>query len=188
MGAESTSPCTRVKYLADLLRNKANSQQHPAFLKIRDQKVLRALKKQTVRGLLQNKKVPGTSTTAPPRPSASAGPAEGLLGESPVKCSPTCQKRLEHHRESSRRGGLCERTGPSLYGAAGLSRMIFSKRQRPSGALWRNLLQQQLQSPLRPVSRSYRGVVGMEPKPEAPGRVHILGKPETTSTGECAHS
>ena len=30
MGAESTSPCTRVKHRADLLRNKANSQQHPS--------------------------------------------------------------------------------------------------------------------------------------------------------------
>ena len=28
MGAESTSPCTQVKHLADLLRNKANSQQY----------------------------------------------------------------------------------------------------------------------------------------------------------------
>ena len=34
---------------------------------------------------------------------------------------------------SSWRGGLCERTGPSLYGAAGLSRRIFSKRKRHSG-------------------------------------------------------
>ena len=30
MGAESTSPCTWVKHLLDLLRNKANSQQYPS--------------------------------------------------------------------------------------------------------------------------------------------------------------
>ena len=29
MGAESTSPSTWVKHIADLLRNKANSQQYP---------------------------------------------------------------------------------------------------------------------------------------------------------------
>ena len=31
MGAESTSPCTWVKHLADLLRNRANSQQYPSI-------------------------------------------------------------------------------------------------------------------------------------------------------------
>ena len=36
----------------------------------------------------------------------------------------------------------CVRTGPSLYGAAGLSRRIFPKRKRPLGALWGTLLQQ----------------------------------------------
>ena len=41
----------------------------------------------------------------------------------------------------SRRGGLWERTGPPLYRVAGLSRRIFLKRKRPSGALWGILLQ-----------------------------------------------
>ena len=31
MGAESTSPCTWVKHLANLLRNRANSQQYPSI-------------------------------------------------------------------------------------------------------------------------------------------------------------
>ena len=31
VGAESTSPCTLVKHLADLLRNKVNSQQYPSI-------------------------------------------------------------------------------------------------------------------------------------------------------------
>ena len=52
---------------------------------------------------------------------------------------------------SSWRDGLRERTGPSLYGAAGLSRRIFSKRKRKkkrhSGALLGILLQQQLHPP-----------------------------------------
>ena len=35
--------------------------------------------------------------------------------------------------QSSWRGGLCEKTNPYLYGAAGLSMRIFSKRKTPSG-------------------------------------------------------
>ena len=31
MGADSASPCTRVKHLANLLRNKASSQQHASI-------------------------------------------------------------------------------------------------------------------------------------------------------------
>ena len=168
-------------------------------MKIGDQKVLRTLKKQMVRGLLQDKKVPGTSTgtraTAAPDPRLPARPAAGLLGESLVNGTLPCLTGLELHQEtcffevtgrgtrtkwqthrdcgrrmgkieswavwgpdtgsprSSQRGGLCERTGPSLYGAAGLSRRIFPKRKRPSGALWGTLLQQQLQSPFHPAAR-----------------------------------
>ena len=83
---------------------------------------------------------------------------------------------------SSWRGGLCERVGPSLYGVAGLSRRIFSKRKRHSGAVWGILLEQQLQSPLHPAAwRSRKGVGGIEPKSEAPERVCTLERPETTS-------
>ena len=53
-----------------------------------------------------------------------------------------------HSPLSSSIGGLCERTGLSLYRAAGLSRRIFSKRKRYSWAVWGILLQQLLQSPL----------------------------------------
>ena len=82
---------------------------------------------------------------------------------------------------SSWRGGLCERTGPSLYGVAGLSRKIFSKRKSGEkkktlgGALWGILLQQQLQPLLHPAAwHSRGGVGGIKPKSEASGRVHTM--------------
>ena len=78
MGAELTSPCTWVKHLPTLLRNKANSQEQPSVYEDRDQKVQRTLRKQKVRGLLQDKKVPGTN--AGTRVAAAPGPpVQGLL-------------------------------------------------------------------------------------------------------------
>ena len=73
-------------------------------MKIGDQKVQRTLKKQMVRGLLLDKKVPGTragnKTTAAPGPHPlGLLPATGLLGESRVKGSLPCQTRLEQHPE-----------------------------------------------------------------------------------------
>ena len=60
-----------------------------------------------------------------------------------------------------------------MYGAAGLSRRIFSKRKRHLGAVWGILLQQHLQSPLHWAAQSARrGVGGIKPKYQAPGRVH----------------
>ena len=64
------------------------------FMKIGDQKVQRTLKKQTVRGLLQDKKVPGTSTgtrvAAAPGPPLRGLPPDswertGLMAPSPAK-------------------------------------------------------------------------------------------------------
>ena len=72
LGAESTSPCIRVTHLADLLRNKANSQQYPSVYEDRRLKSIEDTKKQMVGGLLQDKKVPGTSTGT--RASAAPGP------------------------------------------------------------------------------------------------------------------
>ena len=94
MGVESTSPCTRVKHLADLLRNKENSQQYPSVYEDRRPKSIEDTEKTDSKGLLQDNKVPGTSagtrvTTAtgpvPPRP------ATGL----------PCQTRFEQHQERS---------------------------------------------------------------------------------------
>ena len=98
--------------------------------------------------------------------------------------------------------GLCERTGPSLNGAAGLSRRIFSKRKRPWGAVWGILLQQQLQSPLYQAAQlSRRGVGGISPhpkhresatqrdlRPQAPRRMQIKEGSACTHSqeeGEC---
>ena len=72
-------------------------------MKIGDQKVQRTLRKQKVRGLLQDKKVPGTNVgtraaAAPGLPCA--GPATGLLGESQVNGPLPCQTRPEQHCES----------------------------------------------------------------------------------------
>ena len=71
-------------------------------MKIGDQKVQRTLRKQKVRGLLQDKKVPGTNAgtrvaAAPGLPCA--GPATGLLGESLANGSLPCEKPLEQHLE-----------------------------------------------------------------------------------------
>ena len=61
-GSELTSPCTWVKHLPTLLRNKQIAKSSPEFRKTGDQKVQKTLRKQKVRGLLQDKKVPGTNT------------------------------------------------------------------------------------------------------------------------------
>ena len=70
-------------------------------MKIGDQKVYRTLKTQTVRGLLHNNRVPGTSvgtraTTAPGL--ELTGSAARLLEESQVKGSLPCQARFEQHQ------------------------------------------------------------------------------------------
>ena len=45
MGVESTSPCIWVKHLADLLRNKVNSQQYPSFYEYRRPKSIKDTEK-----------------------------------------------------------------------------------------------------------------------------------------------
>ena len=76
MVVESTPRCTWVKHLANLLRNKANSQQYPSVYEDRRLKSIEDTKKQMVGGLLQDKKVPGTSTGT----RAAAAPGPGPLG------------------------------------------------------------------------------------------------------------
>ena len=102
MGAESTSPCTQVKHLANLLRNKVNSQQHPSIYEDRRPKSIEDSEKTDSNGLLQDNKVPGTSTgtrvTVAPG-LAPARAATGLLGESQVNGYLPCQTRLEQHQE-----------------------------------------------------------------------------------------
>ena len=68
--------------------------------------------------------------------------------------------------QPSWRGGLCERTGPSLYrGSSRIEQEDFLNKERPWGSLWGILLQQQLWSPLHlDTWHSHGAVGGMEPK------------------------
>ena len=45
MGADSTSPCTRVKHLANVLKNGENSQQHPSVYEDRRPKTVEDIEK-----------------------------------------------------------------------------------------------------------------------------------------------
>ena len=80
MGAESTSLYTQMKHLANLLRNKAISQQNPSIYEDKRPKSVEDTEK-TVRGLLQDNKVPGTNATVAPGLEP-AGLATELLGQS----------------------------------------------------------------------------------------------------------
>ena len=92
MRAESTSPCTWVKHLPDILRNKANSQQYSSIYEDRRPKSIEDTEK-TVRGVLQDKKVPGTSTG--PRVTAAPGPY--LLGLPQDSWEGAGLQRFEQH-------------------------------------------------------------------------------------------
>ena len=100
MVVESTSPCTQVKHLADLLRNKANSQQYSSVYGDRRPKSIEDTEKTNGKGIASGQKGPwdqcGTRATAAPRPTP-AGSATGLLGESQVNGSLPDQTRLEQH-------------------------------------------------------------------------------------------
>ena len=50
VGTESTSPCTQVKDLANLLRNKANSQQYPSVYEDRRPKSINDIEKRDGKG------------------------------------------------------------------------------------------------------------------------------------------
>ena len=51
VGVESTAPCTWVKHLADLLRNKANSQQYPSVYEDRRPKSIEHTEKTDGKGI-----------------------------------------------------------------------------------------------------------------------------------------
>ena len=100
MGAESTFPCTGVKHLPDLLRNKANSQQYCSVYEDRRPKSIEDTEKTDGKGIALGQKGPwdqhGEEGNCSSRPMPT-GPAEGLLGESWVNSSLPCQTRLEQH-------------------------------------------------------------------------------------------
>ena len=102
VGAESTSLCTWVKHLPNLLKNKANSQQHPSIYEDRRTKSIEDTEKTDCKGIASGQKGPWDrhrdQGNCSPRP-ASAGPAAVLLGESQANGSLPCQTRLEQHHE-----------------------------------------------------------------------------------------
>ena len=85
MGAESTSLCTWVKHIANLLRNKANSQQCPRVYEDRRPKSIEDTEKTDSKGIASGQKGPwnqhGDQGNCSPRP-VPAGPDPGLLGNS----------------------------------------------------------------------------------------------------------
>ena len=83
MGAESTSPCTWVKHLVNLLRNKANSQQYPSVYEDREPKSIEDAEKTDGKGIASGQKVPGT--TVGTRATVAPGPCPPGLKNSREK-------------------------------------------------------------------------------------------------------
>ena len=106
MGVELTTPCTWVKHLPILLRNKANSQKQPSVYEDRRPKSTEDTEKTEGKGIASGQKGPwdqrgdqrGDQGNYGPSP-VPAGPAAGLLGESPVNSPLLCQTRPEQYRE-----------------------------------------------------------------------------------------
>ena len=102
MGAESTSPCTWVKHLANLLRNKASSQQHASIYEDRRPESIGDTEKTDGKGTASGQKGPWDQYReqgdCSPRPTPT-GPVARLLGKSLVNGSVPCQTRLEQHQE-----------------------------------------------------------------------------------------
>ena len=100
VGAESTSPHTWVKHLANLLRNKANSQQYPSIYEDRRPKSIEDTENTKGKGIASVQKSPWDQPRGQgncnPRPTP-AKPVAGLLGESWVNGSLPRQTRLEQH-------------------------------------------------------------------------------------------
>ena len=82
MGVEPTSSCTQLEHLADLLRNRVNSQWNPSFYEVWRPKIVDDIEKQMVRRLCSDGKVPwicaGSYTAVAP----CLAPATGYLEES----------------------------------------------------------------------------------------------------------
>ena len=80
MGAEPSSPCAQLEHLADLLRNRVNSQLNPSLYEVWRQKFTEDIEKHMVRRLNWDGKVPGiltgTKTAVVPRPKPTTGYAE----------------------------------------------------------------------------------------------------------------
>ena len=99
MGAELTSPCTWVKHLPTLLRNKANSQKQPSVYEDRRPKSTEDTEKTEGKGIASRQKGPwdqwGDQGSCSPRP-AREGPAAGLLGGSQLTAPSTAKQGLSN--------------------------------------------------------------------------------------------
>ena len=62
MGAEPTCSCTQLGHLANLLKNRVNSQQNPSLYEVWKPKIAEDIEKQMVRRLSRDGKIPGTCT------------------------------------------------------------------------------------------------------------------------------
>ena len=81
MGVELTSPCTWVKHLLILLRNKVNSQKQPSVYEDRRPKSTEDTEKTEGKGIASGQNVPGTNVGT--RPAAAPDPPMwGLLQDS----------------------------------------------------------------------------------------------------------
>ena len=99
MGAELTSPCTWVKHLPILLRNKANSQKQPSVYKDERPKSTEDTEKTEGKGIASGQKGPWDQRrdqgSCSPRPTT-ARPAAGLLGKSWVNAPSPAKQGLSN--------------------------------------------------------------------------------------------
>ena len=97
---ESTSPCTWVNHLPNLLRSKVNSQQYPSIYEDRRPKSIEDNEKTDSKGIASGQKGPWDQRReqgdCSPRP-VPTGLATGLLGESQVNASLPYRTGLEQH-------------------------------------------------------------------------------------------
>ena len=82
MEAEASSPCAQLKHLADLLRNRVNSQWNPSLYEVWRQKISEDIEKPTVRKLHWDSKVPGICTRTKAAAAPGPVPATGYWEES----------------------------------------------------------------------------------------------------------
>ena len=96
---ELTSPCTWVKHLPTLLRNKVNSQKQPSIYEDRRPKSTEDTEKTEGKGIASREKGPwdqlGDQGGCSPRPALS-GPAAGLLEESQVNAPSSAKQGLSN--------------------------------------------------------------------------------------------
>ena len=83
MGAEPTCSCTQLGHLANLLKNRVNSQQNPSLYEVWRPKIAEDIEKQLVRRLCWEGKVPGICAgTRAAMPWLSTAAATGYKEES----------------------------------------------------------------------------------------------------------